>query len=68
MFPIIQDHIVIPITPLQDYNIPISKCDNMEKVLGWVIHLLEKSWVTKEIIDKFIQTALNHHNLTRPQV
>lgn len=55
MFPIQQDHIVIPMPPSQEYNIPVSKCNNMEKILAWVIHLLEKSWVTKEIIDEFIQ-------------
>lgn len=68
MFPIKEDNIVIPMPPSQEYNIPLSKCDNMEKILGWVIHLLEKSWVTKEIIDEFIQTALKHHNINRPQV
>jgi hypothetical protein len=54
--------------PSQEYNIPLNKCNTLEKILGWVIHLLEKSWVTKEIVNEFIETALKQNNLTRPQV
>ncbi len=68
MFQIEQNHIVIPMPPSQEYNIPLNKCNTLENILGWVIHLLEKDWVTKDIVDEFIETALKEHNLTRPPV
>lgn len=66
MFPIIDDHIVVPspATP-PEYNIPLSKCDSKEKILDWVLQLLEKNWVTKELVEEFIKTAMNAHKLKR---
>lgn len=36
------------------YEIPLSDCDTPSKVVSWIAHLSEKSWVTPPMIGRFI--------------
>lgn len=65
MFPIKKSYIVIPRPPKFEYNIPLTDCDTYRKILSRVHDLSEKSWVSRELIEKFINTALHQHNLPR---
>ncbi|MET3817291.1 hypothetical protein [Pantoea sp. UYEF8] len=40
-----------------DYDVAISDCNTPEKILSWVMHLSEKTWVTKDIIRQFIRVS-----------
>jgi len=40
-----------------DYEILFSRCNTPEKVLSWVRHLAEKSWVTCEHLTDFIDAC-----------
>lgn len=40
-----------------EYEIPLDRCDDETKILGWVLHLAEKRWVTKDILVRFIGLA-----------
>jgi len=36
------------------YDIPLQDCDTHRKVVAWIAHLSEKSWITPEMIGRFI--------------
>lgn len=63
---VIDDHIVINVHDA--YNIHIERCNTHEKILAWVFHLTEKSWMTKEILRHFIRVAHDESGLEIPQV
>lgn len=53
-------HIVLNSTPENeqaDYNIELCRCDSPEKLLGWIRHLTEKTWLTMDMLDRFISVA-----------
>lgn len=52
---VIENHIVIKVG--DEYNIAINRCDTAEKLLHWVWHLCEKTWMTPEILRYFIEVA-----------
>lgn len=45
------------------YCIPWGRIDTPVKILGWIDHLLEKNWVTKDHIDYLITRATKRVNL-----
>lgn len=45
------------------YEIEISRCDTPEKILHWCSHLCDKTWVTAELISKFIALACGCNKL-----
>ena len=51
--------------PFRDsiYDIPLEKCGSYEKIIWWTMHLAEKSWTTKEVLERFIMLACSHHGL-----
>ena len=51
-----------------EYNIEIARCNTPEKILAWVLHLSEKTWMTVEIMERFVQTALREAGLAIPSV
>lgn len=57
-------HIVINIS--YEYNIPLSGCDTPERILHWVWHLTEKTWMTQEVSRRFIELACHENGLPRP--
>lgn len=40
-----------------EYEIEHDRMNTPEKVLGWIVHLAEKNWVTVEHIDCLIASA-----------
>lgn len=55
------DHIVINVA--YEYNIPLSGCADLPSLMGWVLHLCEKTWMTLEVLERFILVASRHHGL-----
>ena len=45
------------------YKIAIERCDSPVKILDWIDHLCNKPWMTKELIQRFIQVACETHNI-----
>ena len=44
-----------------EYEIALSRCDTIEKILSWVTHLSSKKWMTIDVMSKFIRTACEYH-------
>lgn len=44
-----------------NYDIALDRCNTPEKVLGWVYHLSEKTWITSDHIRAFIKMACREH-------
>ena len=59
-----EGHIVINVT--YEYNIALDTCRSYENILGWVLHLTEKTWMTNEILERFILLACHESGLERP--
>jgi hypothetical protein len=59
-------HVVINVA--YEYNIPLERCDTLEKILSWSVHLCEKTWMTLEILERFVHVAAQEHGLTVPNV
>lgn len=45
------------------YRFGLNECDTERKILHWVHHLSRKSWVTKKILDDFVVSVCQHHNI-----
>ncbi len=50
---------------VQDYEININRCDTKEKILEWVLHLTQKPWMNKELLNRFIHVAYSANGFTR---
>jgi hypothetical protein len=59
-----EDHIVINVH--YEYNIAISSCDTYERILGWVYHLTEKTWISRDVLRRFIQVACHESKIVIP--
>jgi len=46
-----------------EYNIALSRCDTAEKLLTWVHHLSEKTWMTRELLQFFMEKVADHHRI-----
>lgn len=57
-------HIVINVK--YEYNIALNRCDSLEKILGWATHLCEKTWMSLDVMERFIRLAARHHKLDIP--
>lgn len=42
------------------YEIELSRIDTPDKAFRWIIHLLEKNWVTRELLFDFVTELQNH--------
>ena len=40
------------------YDIPERDCNTHRKVVAWIAHLAEKTWVTPEMIGRFIELTV----------
>lgn len=40
---------------VEPYWIPWARCDSSAKLLGWIIHLCEKNWITNKHIAELIE-------------
>lgn len=43
-----------------DYYIDFNRCDTAEKLLKWINHMSEKTWVTKELLVEFTHVVCKH--------
>lgn len=50
-------HLTIKAGEHYEYEIALDRIDNAVKILQWVIHLTEKSWMTTELVRQFVQAA-----------
>ncbi len=46
-----------------DYWITGDRINTAEKLLGWIMHLSEKNWITPKAIRELIETAARHHGV-----
>lgn len=46
------------------YEVPLSECDTLAKIIGWQFHLGEKQWITSDLLLCFTHLACTHHNLS----
>lgn len=47
----------------EHYPIAFDDCDSAEKILSWILHLSEKTWVTTDLLRRFIEQASARINL-----
>ena len=47
------------------YDIETERADSDVKILGWVLHLTEKRWFTRELARAFILAAKSYHGISR---
>jgi len=59
-----EDHIVVNVS--FEYNIPLVRCSSYAEILGWVNHLTEKTWMSTEVLRRFIVVACNANKLDVP--
>ena len=45
------------------YCIELSRCDTHEKLIEWVHHLNEKTWMTTQLMNRFLELCCKHHGL-----
>jgi len=50
------------------YDIPLASCDTHERIVAWTIQLTDKTWMTAQIVNRFVKLALKAHNLGYPTV
>lgn len=49
------------------YDIDLTRCDTPEKILSWVQHLSDKSWVSPRTLSGFVANACAYHNIILPE-
>ena len=57
-------HIVINVE--YPYEISISDCDSRDKILGWMVHLCEKTWITPSVLREFAYKAASAAGVELP--
>ncbi|MFV9667899.1 hypothetical protein ACNY68_02760 [Pantoea sp. KXB25] len=45
------------------YHIPLEECSTHQGILHWVWHISKKTWMTTEVLQKFIEVACDYHKL-----
>jgi hypothetical protein len=59
----LQDGFIVIDPDHTEYNIELSRCDSYEKIIWWISHLSEKTWITVPMIEQFILLACHEHKL-----
>ena len=59
----IEDRCIV-INTVGEYCIELDRCDTPEKLLEWVHHLCEKTWMTTDILARFIEVASVKNEMT----
>lgn len=57
-------HIIIDAD--DEYEVELCRCSTYKDILGWVLHLGDKTWMTNEILGRLIGLALQQHRLKCP--
>lgn len=55
----------IVIHVVNEYPIALSRCNTPEKLLHWVWHLTEKTWMTNDVLRRFIELACDENAIKR---
>jgi hypothetical protein len=55
------DHIVINV--VNEYNVAKAHCDTPEKLLHWIWHLTGKTWMTNNVLRRFIELACHENGI-----
>ena len=55
------DRIIINVA--YEYYIDLSRCDTVEKILGWCLHLNEKNWMDSRLLERFVYLACEANNI-----
>lgn len=50
------------------YYISLGSVTSWEDIVGWSLQLSEKTWVTRDLIRRFIQIAMEQNDLSRPSL
>jgi hypothetical protein len=58
---IVDDYIIINVC--YEYPISLDTCTTHEGILHWAWHLTEKTWMTNEVLRRFIELACRHAGL-----
>jgi hypothetical protein len=63
-----RDFFVFKLEPDNDnspiYEVPLLECDTHAKLIGWQLHLADKSWMTLDLLAAFTEMVCEHHNLS----
>lgn len=54
------------ITLHDHYDIAWDRIDTPEKILVWVLHLSEKTWVTSDVLQRFVGAATARLHIELP--
>lgn len=46
-----------------EYYIDLQRCNTPEKILGWLVHLSEKTWIEKKHLVKFCKLAAKENKI-----
>ena len=58
------DCILLKINDFSDpYEVPLDECATFGGILRWTTHLMQKTWVTKDYLLRFISLACSYHDL-----
>ena len=50
-----------------EYTIPVTSLRSHEAILGWVYHLTEKTWMSRDLLGQFIVVATKAAGLDMPR-
>lgn len=60
----IQDGAVMfKVTETHTYEIPLADCDTYSRIIAWQLHLMEKNWITTDLLVSFTLHACDYHHL-----
>ncbi|QJB69790.1 hypothetical protein [Parasphingorhabdus halotolerans] len=62
------DETTITINVKYPYEIPISQCNSTDKLLAWIIHLTEKTWIAPKVLREFAYKAASAGDFDLPHV
>jgi hypothetical protein len=46
-----------------DYEVELSRCRSPEEILGWMDQIGNKTWCTKDILMRFMNTAVGENRI-----
>jgi len=46
-----------------EYKIDLSRCDTAERLLHWIWHLTEKTWMTNDVMRRFIEITCRENSI-----
>lgn len=49
--------------PKYDYWIKLNRINSYKKLVGWITHLIEKEWITQDMLAEFIRKAGSRNGL-----